>query len=752
MELYDHFSDKAKLILEQAYVEVSEMNMNYVGSEHLLLSLLKVKSDIIDLVKRYNRLTYKDVKKECLRFVGIGLVKREIQGYSRRASEILKQATFEANSLKSLKVEPEHIFLALLDASESTAVKVLEKIGFSAFDVKTDVIRELDFKDKTNAQAKIQSVEGSFLKRFGVNMTKHAKQNKYDQVIGRDEIINRVVQILGRRTKNNPCLVGEPGVGKTAIVEGVANLMISKEVPDYLMGKQLIAVSLGALLAGSKFRGEFEDRLTQLIQEVQNKKDVILFIDEIHTLVGAGATQGAMDASNILKPFLSRDDIQLIGATTVAEYRQYIEKDMALERRLQPVKVDEPALEACEEMLKGIKSRYEQYHQITIEDDAVSAAVYLSNRYMTDRYMPDKAIDLMDEAASRVKLNKKAVLTSEEVKAVVNMWTGIPVLDMGISQQENLLHLEKYLSDHIIGQDKAISVLVNGIMRNKVGLSDHNKPLGSFMFVGQTGVGKTALAQRLSEGLFHKSQNFIRLDMSEYMEKHSVSKMIGSPPGYIAYEEGGQLTEKVRNYPHSVILFDELEKAHPDVIDLLLQILDEGNLTDSKGRSINFKHAIIICTSNVGSDAINKLSIGFDQIKNPFEETLILEEKLKDALKKHFKNEFLNRIDDVVVFNPLTEKDVMKIIAQLMNGLIKRTETLGFSLHITKGVMEKLYQEGYSPRYGVRSLKRSITQFIENPLAAFLLKSSVHKDIRIKLNGKKEIEIEPKVLERADNG
>lgn len=752
MELYDHFSDKAKLILEQAYVEVSDMNMNYVGSEHLLLSLLKVKSDIIDLVKRYNRLTYKDVKKECLRFVGIGLVPREIQGYSRRASEILKQASFEANSLKSLKVEPEHIFLALLDATESTAVKVLEKIGFSAFDVKTDVIRELDFKDKTNAQAKVQSVEGSFLKRFGVDMTKQAKQNKYDQVIGRDEIINRVVQILGRRTKNNPCLVGEPGVGKTAIAEGVANLMISKDAPDYLMGKHLIAVSLGALLAGSKFRGEFEDRLTQLIQEVQNKKDVILFIDEIHTLVGAGATQGAMDASNILKPFLSRDDIQLIGATTVSEYRQYIEKDMALERRLQPVKVDEPELEACERMLMGIKSRYEHYHQITIDDDAVYAAVHLSNRYITDRYMPDKAIDLMDEAASRVKLNKKTVLTSEEIKAVVNMWTGIPMLDMSVSQQENLLHLEKYLKDHIIGQDKAISVLVNGIMRNKVGLSDHHKPLGSFMFVGQTGVGKTALAQRLSEGLFHKSQHFIRLDMSEYMEKHSVSKMIGSPPGYVAYEEGGQLTEKVRNYPHSVILFDELEKAHPDVIDLLLQILDEGSLTDSKGRSINFKHAIIICTSNVGSDTINKPSIGFDQAKNPFEEALILEEKLKDALKKHFKTEFLNRIDDVVVFNPLHEQDVMRIISQLLNDLIIRSETLGFSLHITKGVMEKLYQEGYSPRYGVRSLKRSITQFIENPLAAFLLKSSDKRSIRIKLNGKKEIEIESKVLERADNG
>lgn len=751
MELYDHFSDKAKLILEQAYVEVNDMNMNYVGSEHLLLSLLKVKSEIIDLVKRYNRLTYKDVKKECLRFVGIGLVPREIQGYSRRASEILKQASFEANSLKSLKVEPEHIFLALLDVSESTAVKVLEKIGFSAFDVKTDVIRELDFKDKTNTKQKVQSVEGSFLDKFGVNMTQKAKKDHYDQVIGRDDIVERVVQILGRRTKNNPCLVGEPGVGKTAIVEGVANLMVSKDAPDYLMGKSLIAVSLGGLLAGSKFRGEFEDRLTQLIQEVQAKKDVILFIDEIHTLVGAGATQGAMDAANILKPFLSRDDIQLIGATTVSEYRQYIEKDMALERRLQPVKVPEPTLEACKEMLMGIKSRYEKYHQIQIEEEAIEAAVMLSDRFISDRFMPDKAIDLMDEAASRIKILKDKILKEKDIKDVVQMWTGIPMLELNTSQHENLLKLKQSLEGKVIGQERAISVLVNGIMRNQVGLSDRHKPLGSFLFVGQTGIGKTALAQALAENLYHDVNSLIRLDMSEYMEKHSVSKMIGSPPGYVAYEEGGQLTEKVRSNPHSVVLFDELEKAHPDLIDLCLQILDEGILTDSKGRTVNFKNTIIICTSNVGTDIINQ-PIGFGNNKNALEEHLILEEEVTKTLKKYFKTEFLNRIDDLVIFNALSESHVKKIIELLFDELIKRAEDLGYELHITKGVVEHIYNIGYTKRYGVRSLKRSITQLIENPLAVFLLKADENSGIRIRMNRKKEIEIEAKVLERAKNG
>lgn len=751
MELYDHFSDKAKLILEQAYVEVNDMNMNYVGSEHLLLSLLKVKSEIIDLVKRYNRLTYKDVKKECLRFVGIGLVPREIQGYSRRASEILKQASFEANSLKSLKVEPEHIFLALLDVSESTAVKVLEKIGFSAFDVKTDVIRELDFKDKTKAQQKVQALEGSFLEKFGVNMTQKAKKDHYDQVVGRDDIVERVVQILGRRTKNNPCLVGEPGVGKTAIAEGVANLMVSKNAPDYLMGKSLIAVSLGGLLAGSKFRGEFEDRLTQLIQEVQVKKDVILFIDEIHTLVGAGATQGAMDAANILKPFLSRDDIQLIGATTVSEYRQYIEKDMALERRLQPVKVAEPSLEACKEMLMGIKSRYEKYHQIQIEDQAIEAAVMLSDRFITDRYMPDKAIDLMDEAASRIKILKHKILKEKDIKDVVQMWTGIPMLELNTSQHENLLKLKQSLESKVIGQERAISVLVNGIMRNQVGLSDRHKPLGSFLFVGQTGIGKTALAQALAQGLYHDVKSLIRLDMSEYMEKHSVSKMIGSPPGYVAYEEGGQLTEKVRSNPHSVVLFDELEKAHPDVIDLCLQILDEGILTDSKGRTVNFKNTIIICTSNVGTDIINQ-PIGFGNNKNALEEHLVLEEQVLKTLKKYFKTEFLNRIDDLVIFNALNENHVRTIIKKLLEDLTFRANDLGYSLHITKGVVDYLYNIGYTKRYGVRSLKRAMTQLIENPLAAFLLSADENKNIRIRMNRKKEIEIEAKVLERAKNG
>ena len=721
MELYDNFSDKSKMILEQAFTEVKSMNMNYVGSEHLLLSLLKVKSDVIDKVKRYNQLTYKDVKKECLRYVGIGLVQREIQGYSRRATEVLKLSSFEANSLKSLKVEPVHILLALLDQTDATAVKVLEKIGFSAFDLKTDIIRELDVLQKKAQKAKKEKIESSLLNKFGMDMTALAKENKYDPLIGRETELDRVIQILGRRTKNNPCLIGEPGVGKTAIVEGVASKIINGDVPDYLLNKQLISVNLASLLAGSKFRGEFEDRLTQLIDEVRKDKSVILFIDEIHTLVGAGATNGAMDAANILKPFLSRDDIQLIGATTIYEYRKHIEKDTALERRLQPVVVKEPNITSCIEMLKGIKSGYESYHNLVIEDDVIVSAVLLSSQYIADRFLPDKALDILDEAASRCRLSGEDKLSKEKIFEVVSMWTGIPLGQLSVESTKELVTLQENLETRVIGQSMAVEIVSKAIMRSRVGLNDENKPLGSFVFLGTTGVGKTELAKSLAAELFGHNRDLIRIDMSEFMEKHAVSKLIGSPPGYLGHDEGGQLTEKIRTKPFSVVLFDELEKAHPDVLNLLLQLLDEGALTDAKGRSVSFKQTIIIFTSNIGVEKIKKKSIGFTTNDLKTDDFMVFEEALKQELKSYLSAEFINRIDEIVVFHALKEISVKKIIDKLVTELRSRVNKLDYKLDIHADVTDLIYSIGYSDEYGVRSIKRTITRLLENPLAEYLL-------------------------------
>ncbi|MCH4890449.1 ATP-dependent Clp protease ATP-binding subunit [Acidaminobacter sp. JC074] len=715
MELYDNYSDKAKMILDQAFTEVRSMNMNYVGSEHLLLSLLKVKSDIVDTIKRYNQLTYKDVKKECLRYVGIGLVEREIQGYSRRASEILRLASHEANALKSLKVEPEHMMLALLDQNEATAVKVLEKIGFSAFDLKTDIIRELDLIEKKAKKAKKEKIQASLIDSYGICMTDMAKENKYDPLIGRDEEVKRAIQILGRRTKNNPCLIGQPGVGKTAIAEGISRAIVSGNVPDYLLDKKIVSINLASLLAGSKFRGEFEDRLTQLIKEVRQDKKIILFIDEIHTLVGAGATQGAMDASNVLKPFLSRDDIRLIGATTISEYRKHIEKDQALERRLQPILIHEPSEEVCIDMLKGLKSVYESYHGIAIEDQALTASVKLSNQYIHDRFLPDKALDILDEGASRCRLNKVETLTADYIYEIVALWTGIPVGRLTTESMTELKKLEDTLSSRVIGQDEAVRGVSKSIIRSRVGLSDQSRPLGTYIFLGTTGVGKTELAKALAEALFGSEKDLIRIDMSEYMEKHAVSKLIGAPPGYVAYEEGGQLTEKIRTKPFSVVLFDELEKAHPDVLNLLLQMLDEGILTDGQGRSVSFKNTVLIFTSNIGTDKINKKTIGFSSDPIEFEASLI------EDLKKSLKTEFINRIDEIIVFNKLEKEAVLKIIDMLLDKLVSRVSSLGYEFEICDRVKEMIYDKGYSEVYGVRSLKRTIVKLLENPLAEFLL-------------------------------
>lgn len=730
MELYDNFSDKSKMILDQAFTEARNMNMNYVGSEHLLLSLLKIKSGIIDRVKRYNQLTYKDVKKECLRFVGIGLVQREIQGYSRRATEILKLASFEANSLKALKVEPEHILLALLDQVESTAVKVVEKIGCSAFDLKTDVIKELDSLHKKAEKEKQEKIEASLITKFGVDMTNMAKLKRYDPVIGRDQEMNRVVQILGRKTKNNPCLIGEPGVGKSAIIEGIAQKIMKKDVPDYLIGKRIVSINLAALLAGSKFRGEFEDRLTQLIDEVKKRKDIVLFIDEIHTLVGAGATNGAMDAANILKPFISRDDIQLIGATTTFEYRKHIEKDTALERRLQPVKVEEPSLTLCLEMLKGLKVRYENYHNLIIDEDTLHQAVHLSSQYIHDRYLPDKALDLIDEAASRCKLDGEEVVTSEKIKEIVALWTGIPLEHLTVRTSDQLLRLENQLNEQVVGQPLASHAVAKAIIRSRVGLKDQSRPMGSFLFLGSTGVGKTALAKALSKSLFGDEKQMIRLDMSEYMEKHSVSKIIGSPPGYMGHEAGGQLTERVRTQPYAVILFDEIEKAHPDVLNILLQLLDEGHLTDAKGRQVSFKQTIVILTSNVGVENIKKKKVGFAVEDTETDEFMQFEEQMQEELKKHFKSELLNRLDEVIIFRSLNRKMVYQIIEHALLELKNRVNHLGYGFKYEEDVVSHLYDIGYSETYGVRSIQRAITRLIENPIAEIMLVNELDYEIK----------------------
>ncbi len=788
------FTEKANKSLNAAVKAAEDLGHTYIGSEHILLGLLSDTSTVAGAVLAAHNITYADIEEELKRSIGIG-VPTELQpdDFTPRSKNILETSVAFARQMGQQLVGTEHVLLAIAREGSCSATLLLSRAGVSMQDIVNDVSKALM---GGTANAGTDNKDGgkeneSMLSQFGRDLTKLAKDGKIDPVIGRQKEIERVIQILSRRTKNNPCLIGEPGVGKTAIAEGLALKIVSGEVPELLKDKKIYSLDLTGMVAGTKYRGDFEERIKKVIDEVKNAKDVILFIDEVHTLIGAGSAEGAADAANILKPSLARGELQIIGATTIEEYRKHIEKDAALERRFQPVMVDEPSQEEAIEILKGIKDKYEAHHKVKITDEAIESAVKLSTRYIGDRYLPDKAIDLIDEAASRVRLrsytapsdlkeleDKKKSVEAEKLSAVnaqeferaaalrdeerkldkeikdkkenwhdmagkshdevtpadiadiVSSWTGVPVTQLSTEESDRLLHMEDELHRRIVGQDEAVEAVSRAIRRGRVGLKDPKKPIGSFIFLGPTGVGKTELCKALAAAMFGDENAMIRLDMSEYMEKHTVSRLIGSPPGYVGYDEGGQLTEKVRRKPYSVVLFDEIEKAHPDVFNMLLQILDDGVLTDGQGRRVDFKNCIIIMTSNVGAKLISQKqkAFGFAAGAKELEQN---EKEIKDAvmgeLRNTFRPEFLNRVDDIIVFQRLTKENIKEIASRLLAVLQKRVEDMGIEVTFSDEAVSKIADAGFDDVYGARPLKRAIQSRIEDALSEEMLKGNVKK-------------------------
>ena len=788
------FTEKANKSLNAAVKAAEDLGHTYIGSEHILLGLLSDTSTVAGAVLAAHNITYADIEDELKRSIGVG-VPTELQpdDFTPRSKNILETSVAFARQMGQQLVGTEHVLLAIAREGSCSATFLLSRAGVSMQDIVNDVSKALM---GGTANAGTDNKDGgkeneSMLSQFGRDLTKLAKDGKIDPVIGRQKEIERVIQILSRRTKNNPCLIGEPGVGKTAIAEGLALKIVSGEVPELLKDKKIYSLDLTGMVAGTKYRGDFEERIKKVIDEVKNAKDVILFIDEVHTLIGAGSAEGAADAANILKPSLARGELQIIGATTIEEYRKHIEKDAALERRFQPVMVDEPSQEEAIEILKGIKDKYEAHHKVKITDEAIESAVKLSTRYIGDRYLPDKAIDLIDEAASRVRLRsytapsdlkeleekKKSVeaeklsavnaqeferaaalrdeerkldkeikdkrenwhdmagkshdeVTPADIADIVSSWTGVPVTQLSTEESDRLLHMEDELHRRIVGQDEAVEAVSRAIRRGRVGLKDPKKPIGSFIFLGPTGVGKTELCKALAAAMFGDENAMIRLDMSEYMEKHTVSRLIGSPPGYVGYDEGGQLTEKVRRKPYSVVLFDEIEKAHPDVFNMLLQILDDGVLTDGQGRRVDFKNCIIIMTSNVGAKLISQKqkAFGFAAGAKELEQN---EKEIKDAvmgeLRNTFRPEFLNRVDDIIVFQRLTKDNIKEIASRLLAVLQKRVEDMGIEVAFSDEAVSKIADAGFDDVYGARPLKRAIQSRIEDALSEEMLKGSVKK-------------------------
>lgn len=788
------FTEKANKSLNAAVKAAEDLGHTYIGSEHILLGLLSDTSTVAGAVLAAHNITYADIEEELKRSIGVG-VPTELQpdDFTPRSKNILETSVAFARQMGQQLVGTEHVLLAIAREGSCSATLLLSRAGVSMQDIVNDVSKALM---GGTANAGTDNKDGgkeneSMLSQFGRDLTKLAKDGKIDPVIGRQKEIERVIQILSRRTKNNPCLIGEPGVGKTAIAEGLALKIVSGDVPELLKDKKIYSLDLTGMVAGTKYRGDFEERIKKVIDEVKNAKDVILFIDEVHTLIGAGSAEGAADAANILKPSLARGELQIIGATTIEEYRKHIEKDAALERRFQPVMVDEPSQEEAIEILKGIKDKYEAHHKVKITDEAIESAVKLSTRYIGDRYLPDKAIDLIDEAASRVRLrsytapsdlkeleDKKKSVEAEKLSAVnaqeferaaalrdeerkldkeikdkkenwhdmagkshdevtpadiadiVSSWTGVPVTQLSTEESDRLLHMEDELHRRIVGQDEAVEAVSRAIRRGRVGLKDPKKPIGSFIFLGPTGVGKTELCKALAAAMFGDENAMIRLDMSEYMEKHTVSRLIGSPPGYVGYDEGGQLTEKVRRKPYSVVLFDEIEKAHPDVFNMLLQILDDGVLTDGQGRRVDFKNCIIIMTSNVGAKLISQKqkAFGFAAGAKELEQN---EKEIKDAvmgeLRNTFRPEFLNRVDDIIVFQRLTKENIKEIASRLLAVLQKRVEDMGIEVTFSDEAVSKIADAGFDDVYGARPLKRAIQSRIEDALSEEMLKGNVKK-------------------------
>ncbi len=794
------FTKNAREALEKAQLGAGELGHNYIGSEHLLLGLIREDSSVAASLLKSNGVTETDVIDKISRLIGTAApTGGAVNGMTPRTKRIIEISFAQANSMGHSFVGTEHILLGILRESDCVAVKILSDLGVDINKLFTELVDSLN-SDGNNAdygeQHKVGQSKGSkTIEQFGRDLTKMAKERKFDPVIGRDAEIKRVIQILSRRTKNNPCLIGEPGVGKTAVAEGLAQKIADGEVPEILKNKRVLTLDLSSMLAGAKYRGEFEERLKSAIDEVINDGNIIIFIDEMHTIIGAGAAEGAIDAANILKPALARGEMQVIGATTLNEYKKYIEKDAALERRFQPITVGEPTPEEATEILMGLRDKYEAHHKVSITDEAINAAVKMSHRYIADRFLPDKAIDLIDEAASKVRLRTLTVppeihdidlkleeavkekqaaiqiqdfekaakyrdeeaklrkeadekrkkwesenhvadkkVTAEDIAQVVSEWTGIPVKSIAEDESEKLLHLEENLHKRVIGQDDAVTAVAKAIRRGRVGLSDPKRPIGSFIFLGPTGVGKTELSKALANVLFGDDDAVIRVDMSEYMEKHSVSKLIGSPPGYVGFDEGGQLTDKVRRKPYSVVLFDEIEKAHPDVFNIMLQILDDGVLTDSKGRKVSFKNTIIIMTSNIGARMISeKKPMGFNS-QSSDEKYKDIKSKVIDQLKEAFRPEFLNRIDDIIVFKPLEKEDIKKITINMLSEVTKRLSDREISVEYSDAAIEKLADVGFDPTYGARPLRRAITSNIEDMIAENILEGKVKDNSTVKID------------------
>ena len=797
--MFERFTDRARRVVVLAQEEARLLNHSYIGTEHILLGLIHEGEGVAAKAMESLGISLEAVRSQVEEIIGQG--QQAPSGhipFTPRAKKVLELSLREALQLGHNYIGTEHILLGLIREGEGVAAQVLVKLGADLSRVRQQVIQllsgyqggqgkpgepqaaaaaggaasEKDTGDKGNSQ---------ILDQFGRNLTQLAREKKLDPVIGRTRELERVMQILSRRTKNNPVLIGEPGVGKTAIVEGLAQKIVSGDIPDTLRNKQLYTLDLGALVAGSRYRGDFEERLKKVLKEIKTRGDIVLFIDEIHTLVGAGAAEGAIDAASILKPMLARGELQTIGATTTDEYRKHLEKDAALERRFQPVKVEEPTVAHTIEILKGIRDKYEAHHRVTITDQALVAAANLSDRYISDRHLPDKAIDLIDEAGARLRIKrmgtppdlkemetrltevqeakKKAVeeqrfeeagrlrdqekslleekatkeaevkasgvdlfdeVDEESVAEVLSIWTGIPVYKLTEEETAKLLDMEAELHKRIIGQEMAIKAVSQSIRRTRAGLKDPRRPSGSFIFLGPTGVGKTELAKTLTEFLFGDDQALISLDMSEYMEKHTVSRLVGAPPGYVGYEEGGQLTEAVRRKPFSVVLFDEIEKAHPDVFNTLLQILEEGRLTDSQGRTVDFRNTVLIMTSNLGTADLRKANVGFTRNDEAVSYER-MKDKVMEALKGHFRPEFLNRIDDVVVFHELAQSEVMQMVDLMTKRLTGQLESQGLGIELTQSAKEHLAVKGYDPQLGARPLRRAIQRLVEDPLSEKIL-------------------------------
>ena len=809
MYKFQGFSQKANKALNLGIEDAESMSHTWFGSEHILLGLLKEGTGVAAELLEEKGVTYEkalDSVKEKLT-VGNSRVKLTPQDFTPRAKRTIQVANAERAAMHNSYIGTEHLLLALLEDEDSYAYEIMTELGADPEELvraiaeaasnDDDFTGENDFS--AGAKGSGRSAKKSStktLEQFGRDLTELAKQGKIDPVIGREKEIERVIQILSRRTKNNPCLIGEPGVGKTAVAEGLALRIVNDEVPELLKDKRIFSLDLSGMIAGTKYRGDFEERIKNAINEVKSNENIILFIDELHTIVGAGASEGSADAANIMKPSLARGDFQVIGATTLNEYRKYIEKDAALERRFQPVTVGEPTVEESEEILRGLRDKYEAHHKVRITDEAIEAAVNLSSRYINDRYLPDKAIDLVDEAASRVRLkaytmpdsikeleseikaqeselesavnsqefercakirdtikslkkqkeeqhrqwkeNSRKIsgeVTAEDIAKIVSMWTGVPVVQLTEEESERLLHLEETLHERVIGQSEAVTSVAKAIRRGRVGLKDPKRPIGSFIFLGPTGVGKTELTKALAQTMFGTEDAMIRLDMSEYMEKHTVAKLIGSPPGYVGYDEGGQLTEKVRRKPYSVILFDEIEKAHPDVFNMLLQILDDGRLTDSQGRTVDFKNTVIVMTSNVGASLITKESgkraLGFANSDSADSENENIREIVLEELKKLFKPEFLNRVDDIVVFSKLTHDDIKQIAGNMLKTLTERLSSMDIDISFTDEAKDKLADEGFDDVYGARPLRRTIRSKIEDAVSEKILEGTIKKGDKI---------------------